>query len=109
MMAAKPPQRTEDGGQKTEEEEAPASAIAVEAPMGPSSEEEAVLLSQERLTEQASSLPTRADSGEPESGDLPPMEDLVKRIPAPTRVLMEELFRTRFVTVKRVPKSALKS
>ncbi len=41
-------------------------------------------------------------------GDLPPMEDLVKRIPAPTRELLEELFRARFVTVKRLPKSALK-
>ncbi|MDI1319295.1 MAG: hypothetical protein PSW75_03755 [bacterium] len=40
--------------------------------------------------------------------DLPPMEDLVKRIPAPARELMEELFRARFVTVKRMPKSALK-
>ena len=41
-------------------------------------------------------------------GDLPPMEDLVKRIPAPARELMEELFRARFVTVKRLPKSAMK-
>jgi len=32
----------------------------------------------------------------------------VKRIPAPTRELLEELFRARFVTVKRIPKSALK-
>ena len=44
-----------------------------------------------------------------EKGDLPPMEDLVQRIPAPTRALVEELFRARFVTVKRVPPSALKS
>ncbi len=41
--------------------------------------------------------------------DLPPLDDLVNRIPAPTRALMEELFRARFVTVKRMPKSALKS
>jgi len=34
---------------------------------------------------------------------------LVKRIPLATRDLLEELFRARFVTVKRVPKSALKS
>jgi hypothetical protein len=40
---------------------------------------------------------------------LPPLEDLVKRIPLATRDLLEELFRARFVTVKRVPKSALKS
>jgi len=44
-----------------------------------------------------------------EKGDLPPMEDLVKRIPAAARELLEELFRARFVTVKRVPKSALKA
>jgi hypothetical protein len=49
------------------------------------------------------------ESAEEPKSDLPPMEDLVKRIPAPTRELMEELFRARFVTVKRLPKSALKS
>ena len=43
-----------------------------------------------------------------EKADLPPMEDLVKRIPAPVREVVEELFRARFVTVKRLPKSALK-
>ncbi len=43
-----------------------------------------------------------------EKGDLPPMEDLVKRIPAPVREAMEELLRARFVTVKRFPQSALK-
>jgi len=41
-------------------------------------------------------------------GDLPPMDDLVKRIPAPVRETMEELFRARFITVKRIPQSALK-
>lgn len=44
-----------------------------------------------------------------EKGELPPMEDLVKRIPAPAREVLEELFRARFVTVKRIPKSALKT
>jgi hypothetical protein len=43
-----------------------------------------------------------------ERGELPPMEDLVKRIPMPTRDLLEELFRAKFVTVKRLPQSALK-
>lgn len=41
--------------------------------------------------------------------DLPPMDELVQRIPAPARELLEELFRARFVTVRRMPKSALKS
>ena len=50
-----------------------------------------------------------AGAGEEENGrELPPMDDLVKRIPMPTRDLLEELFRAKFVTVKRVPKSALK-
>ena len=42
------------------------------------------------------------------AGPLPPLEDLVNRIPAPTRALVDELFRAKFVTVKRVPRSALK-
>ena len=45
---------------------------------------------------------------EEQPAELPPMEDLVQRIPAPARELLEELFRARFVTVKRVPSSALK-
>jgi hypothetical protein len=44
-----------------------------------------------------------------ENAELPPMEDLVKRIPMPARDLMEELFRAKFITVKRIPSSALKS
>jgi hypothetical protein len=41
-------------------------------------------------------------------GDLPPMDDLVQRIPATVRATVEELFRARFITVKRIPQSALK-
>ena len=48
------------------------------------------------------------ESAPVETGELPPMEDLVKRIPMPTRDLMEELFRAKFITVKRIPQSALK-
>lgn len=50
------------------------------------------------------------DEQEVSSGkDLPRMEELVTRIPADVRELLEELFRARFVTVKRIPKRALKS
>jgi hypothetical protein len=83
------------------------------APVGPSTEEEAVFLAGDRLSEQAYGAGPKVEGGEPESEQLetplPPMEDLVKRIPAPVRELMEELLRARFVTVKRVPKAALKS
>jgi hypothetical protein len=78
-----------------------------DVPAGPSSEEEAAFLAQERESGAATIPEVPAESPE-QKGNLPPMEDLVKRIPAPTRELMEELFRARFVTVKRVPKSALK-
>ena len=50
----------------------------------------------------------RVDSAPESTAALPPMEDLVKRIPMPTRDLMEELFRAKFITVKRIPQSALK-
>lgn len=43
-----------------------------------------------------------------ESAPLPPMEDLIGRIPASAREMIEELFRARFVTVKRMPKAILK-
>jgi hypothetical protein len=81
------------------------------APVGPSAEEENAFLSEQQANGQAFSAPRsalRADSEAETAGDLPPLEDLVKRIPMPARDLMEELFRAKFVTVKRVPKSALK-
>jgi hypothetical protein len=82
--------------------------LAMDAPAGPSLEEEAAFLAQEGESGVVPPALPPAETTE-EKGELPPMEDLVKRIPAPTRALMEELFRARFVTVKRVPKSALKS
>ena len=40
---------------------------------------------------------------------LPTMEELVKRIPAESRELLDELFRAKFTGVKRVPAKALKA
>ena len=40
---------------------------------------------------------------------LPPLNELVDRIPVEVREALEDLFRARFVTVKRVPKRALKT
>ena len=39
---------------------------------------------------------------------LPAMEELVKRIPAESRELLDELFRAKFTSVRRVPAKALK-
>lgn len=76
--------------------------------MGPSSEEEAAFLAQQGSTDAVPAIPVQSERGDENQDNLPPMEDLVKRIPMPTRDLMEELFRAKFITVKRIPQSALK-
>ena len=43
-----------------------------------------------------------------DAGALPALNDLVQRIPAEVREALEELFRAKFVAVKRVPLKALK-
>lgn len=40
---------------------------------------------------------------------LPQLDELVQRIPSETRELLDELFRAKFVTVRRVPQDALKA
>ncbi len=82
--------------------------VTSDAPAGPSSEEEAAFLAQEQEMGIVTPALMHAESPPEEKGDLPPMDDLVKRIPMPTRDLMEELFRAKFITVKRIPQSALK-
>ncbi len=44
-----------------------------------------------------------------DSGPLPPLEPLVQRIPAEVRETLEELFRAKFVGVRRVSARALKT
>ncbi len=46
---------------------------------------------------------------EVENQPLPKLDDLVQRIPPEVRDVLEDLFRARFVSVKRIPKKALKS
>lgn len=82
--------------------------MVADAPAGPSSEEEAAFLAQEREMGGVTPALMHTEAPPEEKGSLPPLEDLVKRIPMPTRDLMEELFRAKFVTVKRVPQAALK-
>ena len=81
---------------------------SADAPAGPTSEEEAAFLAQERELGIVTPALTHFESRPEDKGSLPPMEDLVKRIPMPARDLLEELFRAKFITVKRIPQSALK-
>lgn len=43
-----------------------------------------------------------------EKKNLPPLDDLINRIPADVRDTLEDLFRVKFVKVARTPKKALK-
>lgn len=43
-----------------------------------------------------------------EKKNLPPLDDLIDRIPAEVRETLEDLFRAKFVKVARTPKKALK-
>lgn len=40
---------------------------------------------------------------------LPPLDDLVKRIPPNVRDVLDDLFRAKFTGVRRVPKKSLKA
>ncbi len=71
----------------------------------PTAEDEAAF-----LAEQGEAVPVPRITAEPVAAEpLPPLDELVARIPAEARQLMEELFRAKFVTVKRVPGTALKN
>jgi len=49
--------------------------------------------------------PTEAEA---EKGPLPPLDELVQRIPSEVREILEELFRVKFTNVQRVPAKHLK-
>ncbi len=108
-MAADAASKEPGAGSRETEEEVPPSAIPADAPSGPSSEEEAAFLAQEREMGIVTPALMHTESPPEENGDLPQMEDLIKRIPAPAREALEDLFRPQFVTVSRIPQSALKS
>lgn len=57
----------------------------------------------------AAATAREADEQPVDPKSLPPLDDLVKRIPPEVRDTLEELFRAKFIRVTRVPKKALKS
>lgn len=80
-----------------------------EPPNWPDETAEAAFLADARA--QGVSVAAASDDGDGEpakTGALPALEELVQRVPAEVREALDELFRARFVTVKRVPKKALK-
>lgn len=72
---------------------------------------ESAFLAEARERGETVSRAPAAVNGEAEekgSQPLPRLEELVNRIPENVRDALDELFRARFVTVKRFPKKALK-
>lgn len=84
----------------------PEPAGDVGAPVGPAPEEEAAFLSDQEAA--GESAPAVAPPPAVSEGSLPPMEELVNRIPASAREALDELFRAKFVAVRRFPASVLK-
>ncbi len=76
------------------------------APVGPSDEEESALLGEETESDTASAK--AVSPAEAPDGELPDLEDLVKRIPGETMKILDELFRAKFVRVQRVSDRNLK-
>ena len=46
---------------------------------------------------------------ETDSKSLPSLDELVQRIPVEVREALDDLFRAKFTTVKRIPRKALKA
>ncbi|MFI5357900.1 MAG: hypothetical protein ACHQ4G_11255, partial [Opitutales bacterium] len=77
-------------------------------PVGPSVTEDMALIAAEPAPS-AASEPARAPDDDGGDAPLPAVDQLVKRIPAASLAVMDELFRARFTTVQRVPRQALKN
>ena len=93
------------------------SALDGEMPRWPDETAESAFLSEQRVGGGAVLDAPRPAAGAAEAAEekesapdapLPSIDALVQRIPAQARDTLEELFRARFVQVKRVPKAALK-
>jgi hypothetical protein len=102
------PTDPENGAVEGEESEVVEDA---DAPAGPSPAEEAAFQAEENGDVDVLPVALRSEPEEPEpivKGELPALDDLIKRIPAEVLETMEELFRAKFVKVERVAKKHLK-
>jgi hypothetical protein len=93
-------------------------SAAADESVWPDESAEAAFLAERRSGEEGSPseagrvVRTGPAAGQPlaeEKETLPPLDDLVPRIPGEVRAALEDLFRAKFVTVRRMPKEALKS
>ncbi len=102
----------ENGGEKPPAPE-PESVPLIEgmAPLWPDESAESSFLAESRDRGEpvpvAKPAEDRADQAD--TKPLPALDELVGRIPLEVRESLEDLFRARFVTVKRLPRKALKT
>lgn len=80
-----------------------------DGPSAPSEADEAAFLAEARARgESVRPVPRETlEEVEEKTAVLPKIDELVERIPAEVRETLEELFRARFVAVRRVPRKAL--
>ena len=100
----------EPSGEQTEEAPTDLGLPASESTnVWPDEAAEAAFLAETRGTEQSVGLRREAPvHEEPVVAPLPKLDELVNRIPAESRELLEELFRAKFTTVRRIKQSDLK-
>ncbi|MDP3069171.1 MAG: hypothetical protein Q8N18_02730 [Opitutaceae bacterium] len=80
------------------------------APLWPDETAEASFIAEARARGEPLVVARPAEESTDESAGkaLPPLEELVQRIPDEVREVLEDLFRARFVAVRRLPGKALK-
>ena len=88
--------------------EAVAEAVDSGAPIGPAEAEESAFLAEQQANPPKVAAISLSEAEE-KNLPLPPMDELIHRIPASTRELMDQLFRAKFITVKRLPVSVFKT
>lgn len=85
---------------------------AEETNVWPTEAEEAAFLAESREPSGPALATVRVekenDEADENSKPLPKLDDLVNRIPADARELLDDLFRAKFTTVRRVKKRDLK-
>jgi len=79
-------------------------------PIWPDASAESAFLAEARQRGEtlAPAKPRQDVTEESDSGPLPPLNELVERIPPEVREALDDLFRAKFTNVRRVPSKALK-
>lgn len=81
-----------------------------EAPWPTDEVRETVFMAEAR--ERGETIPIKAvaarEEAESETGPLPALDEMVQRIPAEVREVLEELYRAKFTAVRRVPMKFMK-